>query len=177
MHNLPAARDDSMKSEERVWPKVPIVEIRFYIFRGRGPEMREISELGRAVADTDGWIDDLAKRLGWRDRGKAYAALIGALHGLRDALPREEVVYFGAQLPLLLRGLYYEGWHPGAHRSAQSLNALCARIHEAVNHDPGIDSEAVARSVLALLAARLSPSDIEDVIAATPRPLHALWPS
>ena len=139
--------------------------------------MREIGELSRAVAETDAWINDLAKRLGWRDRGKAYAALIGALHGLRDALPREEAVYVGAQLPLLLRGLYYEGWRPGAHRSAQSLDAFCARIHEAVSHDPGIDPEAVARAVLALLATRLSPSEIEDVIAATPRSVRALWPS
>ena len=47
--------------------------------------MREIKEVSRAVAETDAWIDDLAERLGWRDRGKTYAALIGALHGPRDA--------------------------------------------------------------------------------------------
>ena len=139
--------------------------------------MREIKELGDAVVEADAWVDDLAQRLSWHDRGKAYAALIGALHGLRDALPRDEVVYLGAQLPPILRGLYYEGWHFGAHRAAQSLEALCARIHEAVDHDPGIDPEAVARAVLALLAVRLPASEIEDVIAATPKALHALWPS
>ena len=139
--------------------------------------MRDIKELDRVVAETDAWIDDLAKRVGWRDRDKAYAAFVGALHGLRDALPREEAVYVGAQLPLLLRGLYYEGWRPGAHRSAQSLDAFCARIHEAVGHDPGIEPEAVARAVLALLAASLAPSEVEDAIAATPRSLRALWPS
>src|SRR5271157_2846807 len=72
--------------------------------------LREIKEVGRAVAETDAWIDDLAQRLGWHDRGKTYAALIGALHGLRDALPRDEVVHLGAQLAPLLRGFYYEGW-------------------------------------------------------------------
>ena len=139
--------------------------------------MRQIRELGGSIAETDAWIDDLAQRLGWRDRGKTYAALIGALHGLRDALPRDEVVYLGAQFPALLRGLFYEGWRPGEHRSAQSLSALCERVHEAVDHDPGIDSEAAARAVLALLTARLPASEIEDVIAASPRSLHALWPS
>ncbi len=139
--------------------------------------MREIKELGCAIAETEVWIDDLARRLNWRDRDKTYAVLIGALHGLRDAMPRDEAIYFGAHLPPLLRGLYYEGWHPGAHRSAQSLDALCGRIHEAVNRDPGIDSEAVARAVFALLAARLSPSGIEDAMAATPKALHALWPA
>ena len=139
--------------------------------------MRDIKELDSAAAEAEGWINDLVQRLGWQDRGKAYAALIGALHALRDVLPRDEVVYFGAQLPLLLRGLYYEGWHPGAHPAAQSLSAFSERIHEAVNRDPGVDSEAIARAVFALLAARLSPSEIEDAIAATPRSLHALWPS
>jgi uncharacterized protein (DUF2267 family) len=46
-----------------------------------------------------------------------------------------------------------------------------------VDHDPGIDPEAVARAVLVLLAARLPASEIEDVIAATPKALHTLWPS
>ncbi len=103
--------------------------------------------------------------------------MIGALHGFRDAMPCDEAVYFGAQLPPLLRGLYYEGWHPGVHRSAQSLDALRGRIHEAVNRNSGMDSEAVARAVFALLAARLSPSGIEDAMAATPKALHALWPA
>jgi uncharacterized protein (DUF2267 family) len=46
-----------------------------------------------------------------------------------------------------------------------------------VDHDPGIDSEAAARAVLGLLAARLPASEIEDMIAASPKSLHALWPS
>src|SRR5208337_4073319 len=46
-----------------------------YILKGRGHRLREIEEVGRAVAETDAWIDDLAERLGWRDRGKTYAAL------------------------------------------------------------------------------------------------------
>ncbi len=41
----------------------------------------------------------------------------------------------------------------------------------------GIDPEAVARAVLALLATRLPASEIEDVIAATPKALRAVWPS
>ena len=139
--------------------------------------MRDIKEVSRAVAETDAWIDDLAQRLDWRDRGKTYAALIGALHGLRDALPRDEVVYLGAQLAPLLRGFYYEGWRPGAHRAAQSPDAFYLRIHEAVDHDPGIDPEAAARAVLALLAARVPASEIEDVIAATPKALRAVWRS
>ncbi len=140
-------------------------------------KLREVEELGRAVAETDAWIDDLTQRLGWRERGKAYAALVGALHALRDALPRDDAIYLGARLPLLLRGLFFEGWRPGAHPGAQSVAAISERIHEAVNRDPGIDAEQVAHAVFALLAARLPASEIEDALAALPKSLHALWPS
>lgn len=139
--------------------------------------MMDLEKLGGALAETEDWIDDLMQRLGWHNRNKVYAALLGALHALRDNLPRDQAVYVGAQMPPLLRGLYYEGWHPTARMSAKSRNAFLERINEAVHRDPGIDAEQVAHAVFALLAARLSPSELEDAKAATPSPLRSLWPS
>jgi uncharacterized protein (DUF2267 family) len=135
-----------------------------------------MQELDGALAETEQWIDDFMLRLGWHDRGKVYAALIGTLHALRDSLPRDEVVYLGAQMPPLLRGLYYEGWHPVARVGAKTRNAFLERIHEAVHHDPGVDTEQVALAALALLAARLPASELEDAKASTPKPLRSLWP-
>jgi uncharacterized protein (DUF2267 family) len=139
--------------------------------------MTDIQNLGGALAETEDWIDDLMRRLGWHDRSKVYAAMLGALHGLRDSLPRDEAVYVGAQMPPLLRGLYYEGWRPATRMAAKSRDGFLDRIHEAVHRDPGIDAEQVAHAVLALLAARLSPAELEDAKAATPQPLRSLWPS
>ena len=62
---------------------------------------------------TDLWLRDLMEDLGWQDRGRAYRALQVVLHALRDRLPVEAVAALGAQLPLLVRGIYYEGWRPG----------------------------------------------------------------
>ena len=137
---------------------------------------RNVKELDQAVVETRAWVDDLARRLGWREHGKAYAALIGGLHALRDALPGDEVAFLGAQLPPLLRGLYYEGWHAGS-RPAHSVAAITERVHEAVGRDPGIDAEQASRAVFALLAARLPASEVEDLIARTPKSIHPLWPS
>jgi uncharacterized protein (DUF2267 family) len=33
------------------------------------------------------------------------------LHAPRDRLPPEVAVHLGAQFPMLVRGVYYEGWH------------------------------------------------------------------
>ena len=135
-------------------------------------------DLDAAVRVTQEWIDDITQRLGWRDREKALSALVGTMHALRDVLPMEEVVYLGACFPLLLRGLYYEGWHPVKRpHSPKSRAAFLDRIHEAVHRDPGVDSEQVAHAIFFLLTARLPADEIEDAKAATPKVLRALWPS
>jgi uncharacterized protein (DUF2267 family) len=77
----------------------------------------------------------------------------------------------------LLRGFYYEGWHPGAHLAAKSRSAFLERIHDSVHRDPGIDVEEAARVVFAALAARLPAGELEDAKATTPKSLHNLWPS
>lgn len=56
------------------------------------------------------WLRDIMEDLRLADRQKAYLARRGALHGLRDRLTLEEAVHLGAQLPLLVRGIYFEGW-------------------------------------------------------------------
>ena len=76
-----------------------------------------MSATGLAVFDTtlqktNGWLKDLMHELGWDDRHKAYLALRATLHALRDRLTVEEVAQLGAQLPMLIRGFYYEGWDP-----------------------------------------------------------------
>lgn len=134
-------------------------------------------DLDAAVRATDEWIDDLMRRLGWRNRERVYQALLAALHALRDCLGRAEAVYVGAQLPTLLRGLYYEGWHPNGGPATRSREAFLARIHDSVHRDPAVDPEQVARDVFALLCARLPATEIEAAKAATPKALHNLWPS
>jgi uncharacterized protein (DUF2267 family) len=139
--------------------------------------MATVPEIDSAPRAADDWVDDLMQRLGWRDKKRVYLALIAALHALRDALPRDEAVFLGAQLPALLRGFYYEGWHPSAQPATRSRSAFLARIHDGLHRDPGVDAEQVARCSLALLAARLPAPELEDAKAATPSELHNLWPS
>jgi uncharacterized protein (DUF2267 family) len=136
--------------------------------------LRDLDDAASAARD---WVDDLRRRLGWHDRERVYLVLIAALHALRDGVGRDEAVYIGAYLPTLLRGVYYEGWHPSTHPTAKSRRAFLERILDGVHRDPAVDAEEVARAVFALLAARLPTAEIEDAKAATPRELHNLWPS
>jgi uncharacterized protein (DUF2267 family) len=139
--------------------------------------MAEIQDFHTAVRSTEEWVDDLMRRLEWHDRIRVYSALLATLHALRDCLERDEAVYLAAHLPALLRGLYYDGWHPGKRAPAGRRDTFLERIHDGVHRDPAVDAEQVARAVLALLAARLPAAEVEEAKTATPRELHNMWPS
>src|SRR5882724_5490905 len=83
----------------------------------RGMRGYEMSTTGLEVFDrtihkTNIWLKDLMEMLACEDRHDAYLILRATLHALRDRLAIEEVAQFAAQLPMLVRGFYYEGWDP-----------------------------------------------------------------
>lgn len=140
------------------------------------PGMAKFQDLDTAVRDTEAWVDDLTKRLAWHDRERVFLTLLAVLHALRECLGRDEAVYVGGYLPTLLRGLYYDGWHPGGRGLLRSRGAFLDRVHDGVHRDPAIDPEAAARAVFALVAAHLPAGEVESAKAAMPRELHNLWP-
>ncbi|QKC79266.1 MULTISPECIES: DUF2267 domain-containing protein [Mesorhizobium] len=137
--------------------------------------MSASDDLNYALQATQNWVSDLAWRLSWHDRERVFHTLIATLHALRDCLDCNEAVYIGAKMPALLRGLYYEGWHPGRPK-ARNRTSFLDRVHEGVRRDPAVDSEEIARSVLSQLADRFSAVEIEEAKAATSSVLHDLWP-
>ena len=131
----------------------------------------------RTVHVTNNWLNDLMQALGWQDRHKAYAALRATLHALRDRLTVEEVAQLGAQLPMLIRGFYYEGWDPtGKPLRARHKEEFLAQIERQFRGDERIDPEKVARAVFAVLENRISEGEIEDVKQVLPAEIRDLWP-
>lgn len=126
---------------------------------------------------TNVWLKDLAARLETDDRHLAYLALRSTLHALRDRLTVDEAAHLGAQMPMLVRGIYYEGWHPAGKPLAEHSQAefLAHVQREARARD--FAPEPAVRAVFALLAERIGAGEIEDVKGVLPRPIRALWPS
>ena len=130
----------------------------------------------RTLQKTYDWLADLMQLLAVNDRHVAYQALRATLHALRDWLTVEEVAQLGAQLPMLVRGFYYEGWDPTAKplkmRHAEAFLAYIAS--EFINDD--IEPEQAARAVFALLTRRVTQGEIEDVKHILPAEMRELWP-
>jgi uncharacterized protein (DUF2267 family) len=130
------------------------------------------------IQKTNLWLKDLMWELGWEDRHQAYEGLRVTLQTLRDRLTSEEAAQLGAQLPLLLRGTYYEGWHPTGHPTKERhLTAFLVPIRAHFHNDPRVDAEALARAVFKVLANYVSVGEIQDILHALPKELQDLWPA
>lgn len=122
------------------------------------------------------WIAEVARDLGTEDRHAAYRALRAVLQALRDRLTVEEACDLAAQLPLLVRGVYFEGYKPSGkplpQRSQEAFLEAVERIH-----GPGqLDPRAATCAVFALLARHVSAGEIADVQRVLPEALRRLWP-
>jgi uncharacterized protein (DUF2267 family) len=68
--------------------------------------------IDRSVEKAHIWLNELADELGSTDHRYAYRVLRAFLHALRDRLSVDEAAQLAAQLPIFIRGLFYEGWDP-----------------------------------------------------------------
>lgn len=129
------------------------------------------------IHQTNVWLKSIMDRLGTDDRHRAYLALRATLHALRDRLPPEVAVHLGAQLPMLVRGFYYEEWHiAGTPTRDRHLDEFLAPVRAAFRRDPDADAEAVARAALATLSEGIDSGEVRKVMSVLPRELRTLWP-
>jgi uncharacterized protein (DUF2267 family) len=137
-----------------------------------------LSTFDETVQLSNQWLNELMRAVNWDDKHRAYRLLRATLHALRDRLTVHEAVQLGAQLPMLIRGLYYDGWHMrDAPPSERTKSAFLGHIEAAFKQDPNTDTEGLVRQVFALLARRISPGEIDDVKHVLPADVRALWPS
>ncbi len=123
------------------------------------------------------WIKDLMYELSLTDADRAYHVLRSVMQALRDRLPPEEASHLGAQLPLIIRGMYYEGWKmadkPLTIRDVESFYDHVRKVH-GVEMD--VEMEDAVRAVFKLLYHRLSEGEAEKTQQLLPADLQQLWP-
>ena len=134
--------------------------------------------IDHTVQLTHEWVNELAARLGWSSPKDALRLLRATLVEVRDRLGHEEIANFAAQLPLLIRGAYYEGWKPSAtpvkDRHLDSfLGAIESKVGAMAEYRGAEDVVAVFK----LLNARISQGEIDDIRASLPEGIRNLWPA
>ncbi|MER3603650.1 MAG: DUF2267 domain-containing protein [Thermus sp.] len=127
---------------------------------------------------THAWLKRIMEELGTEDRHRAYTALRAVSHALRDRLPVEEVAQLGAQLPLLVRGIYYEGWDPTGkplkERHKEDFLAHVAREARTPT-GPALEPEAAVRAVFKVLKEKVSEGELKDIQLLLPKGIREFW--
>ena len=133
--------------------------------------------IDHTVQQTHEWVNELTERLDWASHREALRLLRVTLHMLRDHLKLDESAQFAAQLPLLIRGMYYEGWVPKntpvkQRHAAEFVAAIETQVGDVLDYRGPEDITTVFR----LLNVKVSRGEVADVRSSLPGEIRALWP-
>ena len=129
-----------------------------------------------AVQKADIWLKELSRELGADSKKQAYTALRAVLHTLRDRLSIDEAADLGAQLPMLIRGIYYDEWDPSKMPvKDRHLDDFLNHIRENFRGDPQTQPEVITKAVFKLLQHKITEGEIKDIKSMMPKKLLELW--
>jgi uncharacterized protein (DUF2267 family) len=130
----------------------------------------------RTLHTTNTWLKEIMEEVG-PDRHVAWHALGAVLRALRDRLPINDVAHLGAQLPLLVRGLYYDQWHPaGKPEKIRHQEDFLARVSEGLADTRPIGAKDAASAVFKVVSRHIDRGEREKVERALPKEIRVLWP-
>ena len=127
---------------------------------------------------TNGILKQIERSYGWpkERRNQSYAALRVVLHALRDRLTVEEAAQLSAQLPMLVRGIYFEGWDPSKVPMKMHRDDFLARIRDEFPFEVPGGTERLAGTTIEALRRHITEGEWEDVRASLPEDLVAVLP-
>ena len=133
--------------------------------------------LDKSLQTTNIWLKEImqAEMVG-PDRQVAWRVLGAVLHTLRDRLSVEQVAHLGAELPIVIRGLYYDQWHPaGKPERERRAEEFVARVNLALHDTRPIDPDGATRAVFRVMNRHISAGQVEKIRQALPDNIRRLW--
>lgn len=141
--------------------------------------MARVPALDTFVQKADVWLTEIADDMGTADKQEAYHALRNVLHALRDRLIPEEAVHLSAELPTLIRGIYFEGYKlSDVPKKPHSTEAFLDEVRKNMSNTQveNLDVRQATESVFTVLAGHISTGEVEDVIHMFAKNTRDLWP-
>jgi uncharacterized protein (DUF2267 family) len=129
--------------------------------------------LDATVQKTHEWINAVAETA-HLEKSDAYKALRAVLHTLRDRLRVEHTAHLSAQLPMLIRGLLYEGWEPTKVPKKMHLPEFLESVQEKIITNRFIDPERVTRDVFEVMNRFIAPGELRKIKACLPAEFQEL---
>ncbi|BCL17142.1 DUF2267 domain-containing protein [Micromonospora sagamiensis] len=123
-------------------------------------------------------LKDIEQAYGWSKerRNQSFAALRTVLHLLRDRMPVQESVEFSAQLPVMVRGVYFDGWDPSNVPVKLNRDDFLYEVRQGFPYETDGGPERVVQVVLDTLRRHVTQGEWDDVRATMPRDLARMIP-
>lgn len=128
------------------------------------------------IQETNVWLHQISDILGHPDRKVAYHALRAVLFALRDRLTVDEALNLSAQLPMLIRGIYFEGYKAAGKPEKFHADEFLARVSRELRKAGHVEPMKATRAVFQVLGDHVTAGEIEDIYAGLPRDIRRLWP-
>lgn len=129
------------------------------------------------------FIDEVAREIGpANDRARAWRVLRAVLHTLRERLTIEESFDLIAQFPMLIKGLYVDGWNPRVQeKKLKSIDDFVTRVLElgaptsATDFGTGVHAIGIIEAVFLVIQRQISLGEARDIESSLPKKLKDLW--
>jgi len=122
------------------------------------------------------WLLEIGDRAGFPDRTDwSYGCLRQVLHTLRDRTTIEEVFQLSAQLPVLIRGIYFEGYKPFGKPDKLNAEEFMSRIKKDLGNANPISTNDAFRVIIELLYDRTTPGEMDDIRGQMPKAIQQIW--
>jgi uncharacterized protein (DUF2267 family) len=134
------------------------------------------ASIDTTVDKTNQVLKEIEQAYGWpkERRNQSYGALRAVLHALRDRLTIEESADLAAQLPMLIRGLYFEGWDPSRVPVKMDRDEFLRRIRQEFRYDVAGGVEPLVQTVLRAIRRHVSEGEWNDIRSSLPRQFESL---
>jgi uncharacterized protein (DUF2267 family) len=136
-----------------------------------------IDVLERSEQETNNWLSEIGERLDTADRRKAFNALRATLHAVRDRVGADHALHLAAQLPLMIKGLFFENWRPSETPTRErEKETFLANVDLEVHRGIGVEPEQAVKAVLEVLADHIDSAAMEKLRRLFPRNMRDLFP-
>ena len=134
-----------------------------------------VDAIERSVHKTNEWLTDLAAELGHEDREEAWRILRAFLQLLRDRTTVDEGAQLAAQLPHLLRGVFYEGFDPSrVPEKLRDRDAFLQRLADRAQLAGATDASLAAEAATRTLRRHIAAGELDEVLGQLPEPIRAV---
>ena len=128
----------------------------------------------KTLQTTNIWLDEIMAEHG-PDRQLAWKVLSVVLRKLRDRVPLELSVHLGAELPLLVRGAYYDQFEPAKQPLKCDLDEFVNEVAEWLSDTRPVNPRHAIRTVFGLLSRHLPAGQIAKLQDSLPAAMRSFW--